>query len=306
VPQAQTAPAHREHVLLGMAAALGAFLMFTVMNVLAKLLSARHSVIEISFYRNLVALLPFLFMILVLGRREIAVIRHKPRLIIFRAVFGTVSLATTFAAYALMPMADTTALLFTSSLFIPVLGVVFLKESVGAWRWGAVLAGFLGVLVMVGPSGHLYALGIGLALGAAFLQAILQVILRYLGGFESPETVTFYFFLIGLVLTALPLPFIAVTPTLEEIPLLLGVGLSGAAAQFLLSTAFRNAPAAIVTVFNYSGIVWATLLGWLIWNEWPLPIVLAGAAIVIASNVLIIWRESRVRGSTGDRVRAKL
>ena len=166
-----------------MAAALGAFLMFTVMNVLVKLLSARHSVIEISFYRNLVALLPFLFMILVLGRREIAVIRHKPRLIIFRAVFGTVSLATTFAAYALMPMADTTALLFTSSLFIPVLGVVVLKEAVGAWRWGAVLVGFLGVLVMVGPSGHLYALGVGLALGAAFLQAILQVILRYLGGF---------------------------------------------------------------------------------------------------------------------------
>lgn len=300
------APAHREHAVLGMAAALGAFLMFTVMNVLAKLLSERHSVIEISFYRNLIALVPFLFMILVLGRREIAVIRHKPRLIIFRAVFGTVSLATTFAAYALMPMADTTALLFTSSLFIPVLGVVFLKEAVGIWRWAAVLIGFLGVLVMVGPSGHLYALGIALALAAAFLQAILQIILRYLGGFESPETVTFYFFLVGLVLTALPLPFIAVTPTPDEIPLLLGVGLSGAAAQFLLSTAFRNAPAAIVTVFNYSGIVWATLFGWLIWNEWPLPMVLAGAAIVIASNVLIIWRESRLRGITGDRIRAKL
>jgi len=83
------------------------------------------------------------------------------------------------------------------------------------------------------------------------------------------------------------------------------VGLSGAMAQWLLSTAFRNAPAAIVTVFNYSGIVWATLFGWLIWNDWPLPSVLAGAAIVIASNGLIIWRESRRGAITGARVRAK-
>lgn len=292
--------------MLGMVAALGAFLMFTVMNVLAKILSDRHSLIEIAFYRNLVALLPFLFLVFALGRRDILVIRHKPGWVAFRALFGTVSLVATFAAYSLMPMADTTALLFTSSLFIPILGQLFLKEHVGAWRWSAVVTGFLGVVIMVGPSGHLAPLGIAVAIGAALLQAVLQVILRYVGGWESPETTTFWFFLIGLVVTALPLPFVAVTPTPREIPLLLGVGLSGAAAQFLLSTAFRNARAAIVTVFNYSGIVWATLFGWFIWQEWPLPVVLAGAAIVIASNVLIIWRESRVRAITGDRVRAKL
>lgn len=297
---------HKEHVVLGMSAAMGAFLMFTIMNVLAKLLSERHSVIEISFYRNAVALIPFLIMIFAMGRRDVLVIRHKPGWVIFRAVFGTVSLSTTFAAYALMPMANTTALLFTTSLFIPVLGIIFLKEHVGAYRWTAILVGFVGVIVMVRPSGHLYALGISLALGAAFLQAILQVALRYTGRFERPETVTFYFFLIGAIITAIPLPFIFVKPTLGELPLLLGVGLSGAAAQWLFSTAFRNAPAAIVTIFNYSGIVWATLFGWLIWNEWPLPMVLGGAAVVIVSNVLIIWRESRVREITGDRIRAKL
>jgi drug/metabolite transporter (DMT)-like permease len=159
---------------------------------------------------------------------------------------------------------------------------------------------------MVRPSGHAYALGIAFAMSAALLQAMLQIILRYLGRFEKPETVTFYFFLIGTIITAIPLPFVAVRPTLAEVPLLIGVGLSGALAQWLFSTAFRNAPAAIVTVFNYSGIVWATLFGWLIWNEWPLPMVLGGAAIVIAANILIIWRESRLRGISGDRIRAKL
>ena len=296
---------HREHIVRGMLAALGAFFMFTVMNVFAKLLSTNHSVIEIAFYRNLIASLPFLFMVFVLGRRQILVIRSKPSLVGLRAVLGAVSLMTTFAAYSLMPMAETTVLLFTASLFLPVLGVFVLGEKVGPWRWSAVAIGFAGVAVMASPTGAVNMLGVSVALFAALMHASLQVVLRYLGRYESPETVTFYFMVIGTLVTALPLPFIAVTPTLAEIPLLFGVGLSGAAAQWLLSTAFRNAPAAVVTVFNYSGIVWATLFGWLIWNDWPLPHVLAGATIVIASNALIIWRESRRHPITGARVRAK-
>jgi drug/metabolite transporter (DMT)-like permease len=296
---------HKEHVVRGMAAALGAFFMFTVMNVFAKLLSVNHSVIEIAFYRNLIASMPFLFMVFVLGRRQILVIRSKPSLVGLRAVLGAVSLMTTFAAFSLMPMAETTVLLFTASLFIPVLGVFFLGERVGPWRWAAVVIGFAGVVVMSQPGGGVHLLGVTVALAAALMHATLQIVLRYLGRYESPETVTFYFMVIGTLVTALPLPFVAVTPSLAEVPLLFGVGLSGALAQWLLSVAFRNAPAAIVTVFNYSGIVWATAFGWLIWNDWPLPTVLVGAAIVIASNALIIWRESRRRAITGARVRAK-
>jgi drug/metabolite transporter (DMT)-like permease len=306
MPQEQSANTHRDHVVLGMIAAMGAFFSFTVMNMFAKLLSANHSVIEIAFYRNLIASMPFLIMVFAFGRREILVLRTKPTLVGLRAVLGTVSLITTFAAFSLMPMADTTALLFTSSLFIPVLGVIFLKESVGPYRWAAVAIGFIGVVIMSHPSGEVYTLGIVVAMCAALMHATLQIILRYLGRYESPETISFYFFIIGTFITALPLPFIAVRPTLAEVPLLFGVGLSGAAAQWLISIAFRNAPAAIVTVFNYSGIVWATLFGWMIWNDWPLPTVIAGGAVVIASNILMIWRESRVGRISDARFRAKL
>ncbi len=288
-----------------MLASMGAFFMFTVMNVFAKLLSASHSVIEIAFYRNLIACLPFLVLVFVLGKREILVIRSKPSLVGVRAVLGSVSLITTFAAFSLMPMAETTVLLFTASLFIPVLGVVFLGEKVGPYRWSAVVVGFVGVAIMANPGGHVSALGVTVAIAAALMHATLQIILRFLGRHETPETITFYFLVVGTLITALPLPFVAVTPTMAEVPLLFGVGLSGAAAQWLLSTAFRNAPAAVVTVFNYSGIVWATLFGWLIWSDWPLPAVLVGAGIVIASNALIVWRESRTGRMTGARVRAK-
>ena len=284
---------NRDNSVLGMTTAVGAFLMFTLMNMFAKMLSEQHSVIEIAFYRNLIATLVFLAFVFAFGKHEILAVQSRPGLIGIRAVLGTVSLVVTFAAYSMMPMADTTALLFTTSLFIPVLGVIFLKESVGPYRWFAIAMGFFGVLIMLHPSGEMKTLGVLVALFAALVHASVQITSRYLTRYESVETITFYFFLVGLVLTAVPMPFIAVTPTLAELPLLIGVGLSGAAAQWLLTVAYSNARAAVVTVFNYSSIVWATLFGWLIWNDWPLPAVIIGAVIVIASNLLIIWRESR-------------
>ena len=286
--------AEPERLGLGMWAAAGAMLMFTIMNVFAKYLSARHSVVEIAFYRNLVACVPFFSLVFIFGRREILVIRSKPYLVAFRAIFGSVTLITTFAAYSLMPMAETAVLLFTASLFVPILGVIFLKERVGPYRWSAILVGFLGVALMLGPGVDVNTLGVSLAMAAALLQAFLGIVLRHLGSTERPETTSFYFFLIGLMITGLALPFVAVAPTIDEIPLLIGVGLSGAAAQWLYSLSLKHTPAAIVAVFNYTTIVWATLFGWLVWNEWPLPIVFVGSAVVIAANALIAWRESRI------------
>lgn len=286
-------PNHRDRLVPGMLAAAGAMFMFTLMNAFAKYLSETHSVIEIAFYRNLVACVPFLAAATLFGRREILVIETKVYLVATRAVLGTASLTLTFAAYALMPMAETSVLLFTASLFLPVLGVVYLKEHVGPWRWSAVLIGFAGVAIMANPTGAINTAGLAIALLAALLQATMGIMLRHLGGFERPETIAFYFFVIGTVLTGLAMPFVAQPLTLAELPLWLGVGLAGAFAQYLYSIALKFAPAAIVAVLNYTSLVWAMLFGWLVWNDFPLPIVLAGAAIVVSANVLIIWRENR-------------
>ncbi len=280
-------------MIKGLLCGIVAFFMLSVMNALAKLLSENHHVIEIAFYRNLIATLPFIFMIFVMKKREIIKINSRPKAIIARAVIGTISLVITFAAFAAMPMADTSAFLFTTSLLVPILGFFFLKEKVGIYRWSAVCIGFIGVIIMLNPTGAVNVVGITLALSAALMHAVLGIILRYLGKTEKPETITFYFVAIGTLIAAIPLPWLAVTPTLNEVPLFLGVGLSGLFAQYLLSVAFGNAPAAVVTVFNYSSIIWATIFGWLIWMDWPTISIWVGGAIVIASNIFIIWRESR-------------
>jgi drug/metabolite transporter (DMT)-like permease len=191
-------------------------------------------------------------------------------------------------------MADAQALFFTSSLFLPVMGWLFLKERVGAHRWSAVLIGFLGILVIVRPTGDVNMTGVSFAVSAALMHASLGTLLRVLGRTERPETVTFYFLIIGTAITGLAMPFVGTILRMHEIPLFIGAGISGAFAQILLSTAFKYAPVALVTVFNYTGIVWATGYGWFIWGDWPGAAVWIGAGIIIASSLFIVWRENRV------------
>ena len=284
----------KDNTVFGMMCAIGAFFMFSVMNVFAKILSEHHHVVEIGFYRNVIAVLPFLFIILAMGRKDILRIKTSPYKIVIRSIIGTISLVATFAAFAALPLADATAFLFTASLIIPVFGFFFLKERVGPYRWGAVLLGFIGVLIMLQPSGDVNFTGVALALSAATMHAVLQTILRSLGKTESPETITFYFVFIGAFVSLIPMPLVFTMPTWDEAPYILGLGLSGVIAQFMLSLAYKNAAAAIVTVFNYSGIIWATLFGWMFWNEWPTEHILIGGAVVIASNIFIVYREQKL------------
>lgn len=287
-------PISKDNPAFGMICAIGAFFMFAVMNVFAKILSEHHHVIEVAFYRNAIAVLPLLFIIYAMGKREILTIKSNPRTVVIRSVIGTVSLAMTFGAFSLLPLAEATAFLFTASLIIPIFGYFFLKEHVGKYRWSAILIGFLGVLVMLRPTGDVNLLGAGVALSAAVMHATLQTILRALGKTEKPETVTFYFVFIGTFVSLIPLPLVFTMPAWGDVPYIIALGVTGVIAQFLLSIAYKNAQASIVTVFNYSGIIWAALFGYLFWNEWPSEAIWIGGGIVIASNVFIVYRENKL------------
>lgn len=284
----------KDNPILGMGAAIGAFFMLAVMNVFAKLLSENHSVVEIAFYRNLIALLPFLILIYGMGRKDILTINSNPKGIVARSIIGTVSLIATFGTFALLPLADGTAFLFTASLLVPAFGYFFLKEHVGRYRWGAILVGFLGVCIMLQPSGDINMLGVAVALSAATMHATLQTILRHLGKTEKPETVTFYFVFIGTFVSLIPMPLVFNMPSWNEVPYIIALGLTGVLGQMFISIAYKYAQASIVTVFNYSGIIWATSFGWMIWDEWPDDAILIGGAIVIASNIFIVFREHRL------------
>ena len=281
----------KDSPLLGMAAAIGAFCMLSTMSLFAKLLSGTHHVIEIAFWRNLLAVIPFLVAIIVFRQRQILKVHSKPGVVFTRSVVATGSILCVFGAFSLLPLADATALVFTSALFVPVLGFFFLGERVGRFRWSAILAGFIGVLLVAQPGGDWNLFGVVLGLCGAILNAVLGTMLRLLGRTEHPMTLTFYLLLAGTLLLAPLMPFIGKMPAPNEIGLLIGLGASGICMQLLITTAFKYAPAALASVFSYTQIVWATFYGWVLFGMWPAANILIGAAVIIGSSIVVILRE---------------
>jgi drug/metabolite transporter (DMT)-like permease len=291
-PQPQPASANQDSILLGMAAAVGAFLMLSTMSLLAKIITARHGVVEVAFWRNFIGVLPFLVVIFVFGRREILAIKSKPYVVFSRSIIATASIMCLFAAFSLLPLADATALVFTSALFVPIFGFFFLGERVGPYRLSAIIVGFIGVLIIAQPTGEWNLLGVMFALSAAIFNAVLSTMLRLLGRTEHPATLTFYLMAVGGILLAPAMPFVATVPAKSEIGLLIALGLCGLGMQLLLSTAFKYTPAALAALFSYTQIIWATLFGWLIFDDWPASNIILGAAIIVVASVFVVLRES--------------
>ena len=283
---------HIDIPLRAIGLALAAYFLLTLMNMIAKLLVEDHHILEIAFYRNLISVLPLLGYIL-MTRQHHLFKTQKPKALAARAIVGTISLVVTFWAFTLLPMAETTVLLFTATLIIPALAYFILHEKVGIHRWSAIIIGFLGVLAIVGLKGFSGTwLGIGVAVSAALMHASLGLLLRFMKT-ESPITVTFYFALTGMVMTGICMPFIASIPTAYSLFLLICTGIAGGIAQFCLTAAIKYAPIAVTAPISYTGLVWATIFDIVIWNVVPGWPVFAGAFIVISANLYVIYREHK-------------
>lgn len=267
------------------------FFLFVIMNMAAKILDGRFHVIELAFYRNMLGVLVIGGWMALRERRLFAL--KSGRIIIVRALIGLLSLAITFAAFQHLPMANAQTLLFTSSLIIPVMAFFALGERVGPWRMAAIAAGFGGVCLIAGPSAQASAIGVALALAAALCHAFIGVMLRHLGRSDAPLTITFYFVLIGFVLSGAAMPFIATVPQPGTLLPLAALALSGTFAQLMLAYAYRDLQASLMAILSYTSLFWAVALDWLVWRQVPTLPMIAGALVIIASNLVILWRENR-------------
>ena len=193
-----------------------------------------------------------------------------------------------------MPLADVFGIAFTSPLFVTALSVPLLGERVGIRRWSAVSVGFIGVLIMVRPDSGIVDWTSWIALFSTFLYALALVFLRNLGKTESTVSIVFYVTLTTTIASALTLPFQWVTPGPLDAVLLVAIGLMGGSAQLAITRAFRLAPAAVVAPFDYTALVYVRIIGYVVWDEVPTAMFLVGAAIVIASGLYILYRETRL------------
>jgi drug/metabolite transporter (DMT)-like permease len=250
-------------------------------------------VFEIIFFRNFFAFAPLgLYVWRTTGFSVLKT--RRPLGHLARSSIGLVSMTCSFAALQYLPLTESTALNFASPLFMTALSALVLKELVGPHRWGAVAVGFLGVLIMVRPQpGHMNLTGAGLALLSAMGTAGAMVAIRQIAATERGATIVFYFTLAGALLGAVGSAFHWVKPDPVTLALLVASGLIGGVGQLLLTEALRVATVGVVAPFDYTQLIWASALGFLIWGELPRPATLVGAAVVTASGVYILHRELR-------------
>lgn len=284
--------APRQDVVRGILLMLAAVAVFSTMDALIKHLTAGYSPIQIIFFRNLFAFLPILPVLLRGG--GIALLRTQ-RLgsHIVRAAMGFGAMICFFTAFALMPLAEVVAISLSAPIFVTAFSVPLLAERVGPRRWAAVLVGFLGVVVMVRPgSASLIEPAALLPLTGAVLYALALIAMRKLGTTERAPTTVFYFTLACTVLSGLAQPFVWRMPDLVDFALLVCVGLLGGSAQLLMTQSLRLAPAVVVAPFDYTALVFSISFGFAFWGEVPDRMLLAGAAIVVASGLYILHRET--------------
>jgi len=250
--------------------------------------------LELVFYRFAFGMVPLLAWI---GwRRDFGAWRtRRPLTHIGRAVLGLVTMTMTFSALAWLPLAEATTMGFVAPLFAVMLSALILREPVGRHRWSAVAIGLAGVAVVMQPGGSALPLpGLVIALAGAIGVAAVTITLRQIGRTERPATVVLWFTTFSMIVTGAIMPFVGRAHDAHQWLLLAGVGAAGGVGQLLMTASLKLAPVPVVVPFDYVQLIWAVLLGWLIWDTHPLPSTWAGAAVIVASGLYTIYREHRL------------
>ena len=277
-----------------------ATLLLTTMFAIAKVAQSYGvNVIEIVFYRQAIAILPVLA--LVIPSVGLASLKtRRPWLHASRTAVGTTGMILNFITISLLPLAETQALWFTTPLFATILSAIILRETVGIHRWSAVALGFIGVLIVVQPqTGHLPVVGATTGLTSALLTAFVTILLRQLGRTEPALTTVFWFFTMSAIPLAVVMPWFAQSHPPVVWMLLAAMGIVGGLGQVALTLSLQYAPVSTVAPVDYASLIWSTLFGVWLFAEMPTAWTWIGAPIIVASGLYIVWRErKRMRTTT--------
>jgi drug/metabolite transporter (DMT)-like permease len=287
----------------GIALKVASTFVFTLMLVCVKAVADSIPPGEIVFARSFFALIPIAGMLVWQGQVVSALKTEKPWRHVGRGAVGLLAMAAGFIALRYLPLPEQMAIGYASPIIVVALAAITLGETVRVYRWSAVAAGFVGILVILWPRFTVFVggdaqseafLGTMIALFGAFCGASAAILIRSMTRTEATATIVLYFALSSSVLSLVSLPFGWAMPLPGEAALLVAVGLLGGVGQILMTAAYRYADAATIASFDYVSMLWGVAFGYLLFAEAPSASVALGGSIVVGAGIFIIWRERRL------------
>ncbi|MEM6372817.1 MAG: DMT family transporter [Pseudomonadota bacterium] len=285
----------------GAVLSLIAFGVYATHDVFIKTLGATYSPIQIVFFSVLLSF-PLATINLMRDRAPSTLLPVHPWWIAARTVAAVVTGFSAFYAFANLPLTQTYAILFATPLIITVLSIPILGETVRLPRWLAVFVGLIGVFVVLRPGGTELGLGHGAALLAAFTGAFASIVLRKIGAEERPVVVMLYPMVANFLVMGAMLPLVYQPMPLEHLAFLAVISALAWTGGRVIISAYQTGEAAVVAPMQYSQILWATVYGFVFFNEGLDLFTGIGAAIIIASGLFIVFRESRGGNSVNTPV----
>ncbi|MDF2235849.1 DMT family transporter [Albimonas sp. CAU 1670] len=273
-----------------------------------KALDGEIPTVEVLFFRSFFALPPIVIWLALRGELPGGLRTPNPMGHVWRSLAGMAAMGCMFMALSLLPLTEVVAITYAAPLFITVFAAIFLGERLRLYRMAAIGLGFAGVLLVMAPRllgedpgaaeaaarWGSPALGALIALTAAVMMGLAQTFVRGLSKTETTAAIVFWFTAACTVMAGLALPFAWKTPDAEQWLLLIAGGTAGGVGQILLTSSYRYAEAAVIAPFEYVSMILAVAIGFFLFGEAPTLVVIAGAALVTVSGILIIWRERRL------------
>lgn len=288
-------------VALAILTVLAGILLLDIMGVFIRILSDTYPPEQLSALRNFFGLLPsvaLLFTVSDWHARGRPVLIRQWRLALFRGAFVIGAQIGFYTALAKLEFATVSALAFVSPMIVTALSVPVLGYRVGPWRWAAVAAGFVGVVLIVRPGTDAFTIWALLPLGAALGYASASVAVRLFDDDVPSPLVNMYATLSALVLSTL-ITFTLAEPvwikSLRDLGLIVLMGLCGGCGVLCLTIGYRMASPPVLAPFEYTGILFAFAIGWIVFNEAPFETLFPGVLFIIGAGLLIVWRERRAR-----------
>ncbi|HKH97356.1 MAG TPA: DMT family transporter [Beijerinckiaceae bacterium] len=290
--------------LLGIALKIASALAFTLMSAGVKLVAERYPIGEVVFFRSAFALVPLLAWLSWRGDLINAVRTDDLKGHLLRGIISTSGMFAGFIALSYLPLSDAVAIGYASPLITVVLAALILKETVRAYRWSAVVVGFVGVIIMLLPhlNGSIVAQGLAggagvgalFALFAACCSAGATIQIRRLMVRERTGAIVFYFSLLTTFMGLMTIVLGWRMPDLADAVLLVVIGILGGIGQILLTLSYRHADTSVIAPFEYTTMLWAVLIGWFAFSQLPQATVVAGGLIVAAAGCFVLWRERQL------------